>query len=518
MSTYLQSHAPTLPPRTALADYATVTITGAAVMILELLGTRIIGPFYGVGLYVWSSLIAVTLIALTLGYFLGGFLADRYPAIRLAHVILIAALTTLAIPFLSGPILHATDSMGLRAGAFTSALILFTFPLTALAMVGPYVIKRATHDLSGVGTVAGSVYAISTVGSVAGTLLLGFYLLPQFGTRAIVFSLSLILTGLAIVVAWHEGRTNTGLRSVWPLLTVSLFIGIGAATGFTAQAKSVEGFTVQSEAESLYGWVRVVDDDRRGFRLLLSDASVISAVDLKQNRSLLGYQEIMGLLPTIHHEATRALLIGLGGGHVAQDLKAQGVMTDTIEIDPAVADAARRWFHFEPTGLFLVGDARYEIKKLSTRYDLIIHDCFTGGSEPTHLLSREMLNELRAMLNDRGILVLNYVGFTQGEGSEAVEAVHRTLQDLSPHLRTFVTDKSKFTDFIFLASLAPVAIDPQTGNRRLRWLLDHEHRFAEGSGFVLTDDYNPLESRQVRKAEVYRKHFLERIAFELLVR
>jgi spermidine synthase len=518
MRTHLQSHAPTVSPRTAFADYATVTITGAAVMILELLGTRIIGPFYGVGLYVWSSLIAVTLIALALGYFLGGFLADRYPAIRLAHVILIAALTTLAIPFLSGPILHATDSMGLRAGAFTSALILFTFPLTALAMVGPYVIKRATRDLSRVGTAAGSVYAISTVGSVAGTLLLGFYLLPQFGTRAIVFSLSLILTGLAIMVAWHERRTSTGFRSIWPLLTVSLFIGIGAGTGLTAQAKSVEGFTVQSEAESLYGWVRVVDDERRGFRLLLSDASVISAVDLKQNRSLLGYQEIMGLLPTIHHEATRALLIGLGGGHVAQDLKAQGVMTDTIEIDPAVADAARRWFHFEPTGLSLVGDARYEIRKLSTRYDLIIHDCFTGGSEPTHLLSREMLNELRALLNDRGILVLNYVGFTQGEGSEAVAAVHRTLQDLFPHLRTFVTEKSEFTDFIFLASLEPVAIDPQTGDRRLRWLLDHEHRFAEGSGFIVTDDYNPLESRQVRKAETYRKHFLERIAFELLVR
>jgi hypothetical protein len=122
------------------------------------------------------------------------------------------------------------------------------------------------------------------------------------------------------------------------------------------------------------------------------------------------------------------------------------------------------------------------------------------------------------MLNDRGILALNYVGFTSGEGSDAVEAVHRTLQDLFPHLRTFVTDKSEFTDFIFLASLEPVAIDPQTGDRRLRWLQDHEHRFAEGSGFVLTDDYNPLESRQVRKAETYRKHFLERIAFELLVR
>jgi spermidine synthase len=340
----------------------------------------------------------------------------------------------------------------------------------------------------------------------------------MFGTRAIIFSLSLLLATLAVLVAWHEARGISPSRFVWPILVATAAIGMTAASGLAAARNPIPGFTVRSEAESLYGWVRLADDERRGFRLLLSDASVISAVDLKQNRSLLGYQEIMGLLPAIHPEAARALLIGLGGGHVARDLKSQGVMTDTIEIDPAVAEAARRWFHFEPTGLFLVGDARYEIKKLSTRYDLIIHDCFTGGSEPTHLLSREMLNELRALLSDRGILALNYVGFTQGEGSESVAAVHRTLQDLFPHLRTFVTDKSEFTDFIFLASLEPVAIDPQTGDRRLRWLLDHEHRFVEGSGFVLTDDYNPLESRQVRKAETYRKHFLERIAFELLPR
>lgn len=499
--------------------YATVTITGAAVMILELLGTRIIGPFYGVSLYVWSSLIAVTLIALALGYFIGGMLADRYPVVRLAHVIVLAALTTVAIPFLSGPVLRVTDSLGLRVGAFTSALLLFTLPLTALAMVGPYVIKRATRDLSGVGTVAGSVYAISTVGSVAGTLLLGFFLLPMFGTRTIIFSLSLILAGLSIVVAWQDRPVGGSRRSLWSMMAVSFLIGIGAISGVTALPTSVKDFTVQSETESIYGWVRVVDDDRNGFRLLLSDASVISAVHLKEDRSLLGYQELLGLLPTIHPEAARALLIGLGGGHVAQDLKVHGIMTDTIEIDPAVAEAARQFFHFEPTGLFLVGDARYEIKRLTQRYDLIIHDCFTGGSEPTHLLSREMLSELRALLNEHGILALNYVGFTQGEGAEAVASVHRTLSELFPHLRVFVTDKNEFTDFIFLASQVPLPIESHASDHRIRWLLDHEHQFwADRDSFTITDDYNPMESLQVRKSETYRKHFLERIAFELLLR
>jgi spermidine synthase len=498
--------------------YGTVTITGAAVMILELLGTRIIGPFYGVSLYVWSSLIAVTLIALALGYYLGGLIADRFPAVRLAHIILSSAVTTAVIPFLAGPILRATDSFGLRAGAFISALLLFTPPLAALAMVGPYVIKRATHDLSGVGTASGTVYAVSTIGSVAGTLLLGFYLLPLFGTRVILLSLSLLLTALAVLVVRHERATDMRPRSLASIAAAAIAIAALTTSGFAASRKPVEGFTVRSEAESTYGWVRVVDDERRGLRLMLSDASVISAVDVKLDRSVLGYQHVLGLLPMFRPEAKHALLIGLGGGHVARDLKSQGLVTDTIEIDPAVADAAQRFFDFTPTGRFLVGDARYEIRRLDRRYDLIIHDCFTGGSEPTHLLSRELLGELRSLMNEQGVLALNYVGFTHGEGSDAVQAVYRTLKSLFPHLRVFITEKEVFTDFVFLASGKPIRLDGSGEDRRMRWLLDHEHTMADREGFTITDDYNPMESRQVRKSEAYRKLFLDRIAFDLLLR
>lgn len=511
--------APRVQRQPPLLLYLTVTITGAAVMILELLGTRIIGPFYGVSLYVWSSLIAVTLIALAIGYFLGGYLADRTPGIRLAHVIAFAALTTLIIPFLSGPVLRATDQLGLRGGAFTSALALFTLPLTALAMVGPYVIKQAARDIRAIGTVAGSVYAVSTVGSVAGTLLLGFLLLPEFGTRTIMLSLGITLGAVALLVGWHDRTTASPIRSFGALAGLALLAGIGTTTGLAAPTRSAEGFTVRFDAESIYGWLRVVDDDRRGYRLMLSDASVLSAVDLKQNRSLLGYQEVLSLLPTLYPRTARALLIGLGGGHVAHELKSHGIITDTIEIDPVVADAARVWFHFEPTGRILIGDARYEIKRLDTTYDLIIHDCFTGGAEPTHLLTREMLGELQALLNEQGILVLNYVGFRAGAGSEAVAAVHRTLKSLFPHVRTFVTEKDDFTDFIFLASPQPLELEPFNNNVRIRWLQDHEHHFVhDPDDFLITDDYNPMESRQSRKAETYRKHFLERIAFELLLR
>ncbi|MBS3951564.1 MAG: fused MFS/spermidine synthase [Methylomicrobium sp.] len=497
--------------------FFTVTLSGGSVMILELLGTRIIAPYYGVSLYVWSSLIAVTMIALALGYYLGGFLADRYTKFRLAHIFMLASVAIVLIPFVSGPIMQLTNPLGIRGGAFLSALLLFTVPLTALAMVGPFVIKLATHDLQGVGRVAGSVYAVSTIGSVIATLLLGFYLLPMLGSRSIIFSLSIMLLLLALTLMLLDKTSFRQASSSLPLWLVAILVGLLSFNGYAKPHALGGGFEVQHEEESVYGWVRVVDDLRNDNRLLLSDASVLSAISLKTGKSLLSYQAVLGGLPLFRPGAKSALLIGLGGGHVALDLKAKGLATDTIEIDPAVAEASLHYFHFKPTGDFIVGDARYEIKKLHKNYDFIIHDCFTGGSEPTHLLTVEMLSELRSLLTARGVLALNYVGFTEGEGTAAVASVYKTLRAVLPNVSVFITEKEEFTDFIFLASNQPVVLDSADSDPRVKWLLDHQYVIDYADGILITDDFNPMESMQVRKSEAYRKIFMQRIDPELLV-
>lgn len=510
-----KSHSQT-PAIGKLGLLLTVACSGSAVMILELLGTRIIAPYYGVSLYVWSSLIAVTMIALATGYYLGGFLADRYPRIRLAHIFTLASLTTVLIPFISGPVMQLTNPLGMRVGAFVSALLLFSVPLTALAMVGPFAIKLATRDLRGVGRAVGSVYAVSTLGSVLATLLLGFYLLPLFGTRSIIFSLSLLLFIWAMPLMWRDKDGFNQAAAGLPLWVAGAVVGLLSINGYATPHASGKAFKLIHAEESVYGWVRVVDDLHNGHRLLLSDSSVLSAVELEHGRSLLSYQAVLGGLPLFRPQAKDALLIGLGGGHVALDLKAKGLTTDTIEIDPAVASAALEYFHFKPTGEFIVGDARYEITKLHKHYDFIIHDCFTGGSEPTHLLTAEMLRELSGLLTEQGVLALNYVGFTQGEGVEAVASVYKTLKSVLPEVRVFITVKEEFTDFIFLASNKPIALDSSNPDRRIQWLLEHAYSIDDRQGIVLTDDFNPLESMQLRKAEEYRKVFMQRIDPELL--
>lgn len=497
--------------------WLTVTLSGGAVMILELLGTRIIAPFYGASLYVWSALISVTMIALALGYYLGGFLADRYPRLRLAHVILLAACATSLIPFLSGPILNLTNPLGMRAGAFASAMLLFFLPLTALAMVGPFVIKLATETLDDVGSTAGSVYAISTVGSVLSTVMLGFFLLPAFGSRTIIFTLGWVLAFWAIALMIKDKSGFARISTIIPLFFIVLVAGLLSAKGYATSRLTDSGFKVMHQAESNYGWVRVVDNPQNGTRLLLSDASVLSATALRDGRTLLDYQNIISSLPILLPSHNDALLIGLGGGHIARQLKARGLTTDTIEIDPVVADASLKFFDFKPTGDFIVGDARYEITKLRKRYDLIVHDCFTGGTEPVHLLTREMLSDLRGLLTEKGMLALNYVGFTRGEGTAAVASVHKTLKRVLPHVRVFVTEKTEMTDFIFLAANQPMELDPNSRDPRVQWLIDHEYVLDDSEGIVISDDYNPMESMQIRKAEIYRELFIKRVAPELLV-
>jgi len=503
--------------------YFTVFITGASVMVIELLGTRLIAPFYGASLYVWSSLISVTMIALAIGYFVGGRWADSAKRTGLSLIIALSGLLTLVIPWANRPVLLLTDPLGLRAGAFVSALILFLPSLTLLGMASPFAIKLATSKLEGVGSSAGSIYAVSTVGSVVGTLVLGFFLFPLVGSREVLVGTGLVLIMLAVSVAFYEQKQKAVQHAVWPclLLAVAAMALLPRIIGSVQDDREVNGYQVVSEQESLYGWVRVIDKKAEDLRLLISDASVIGAASLSDGQNRLTYQDIVGLIPAIQPGIKKALIVGLGAGHMAGVLHGRyGITTDTLEIDPAVADAARRYFGYKPSGEAIVGDGRYEIRRLKGPYDLIIHDCFTGGSEPAHLLTVETLQQLKGLLSGQGILAVNFVAFAEGEQSEALASVAKTLASVFPERRVFVSEPGKnFNDLIFLASGQAIPLEnARLTPRQLSWLTERHIQVDESRGLLLTDNLNPIEHLQTAKAEHYRHFMVEWLGGALLVR
>jgi spermidine synthase len=502
--------------------YLTVFMTGAAVMLIELLGTRMIAPFYGTSLYVWSSLISVTMIALALGYFVGGLWADRARRTGLALIIALAGITTLAIPWLTRPILLATDPLGLRMGAFVSALTLFSPSLTLLGMVGPFAIKLSTERLDGIGSAAGSIYAVSTVGSVIGTLALGFFLFPLVGSREILIALAILLLVLAVIVALFE-HYRLKLAFALPPCVGLLILGLALLPKIVAAkhgTHDTDRFRVIAERESLYGWVRVIDHPANDLRILASDASAIGAASISEGKNRLDYQNIVSLLPKMVSNMTRALVVGLGAGHMANVLHDDyGIATDTVEIDPVVAQAATDYFGFKATGASIIGDARYEIRHLTGPYDLIIHDCFTGGSEPSHLLTVETLRHLKSLMSDKGVLALNFVAFYDGGRNPSLASVSRTLEQVFAHQRLFVADPGdNFNDYIFLATDYPLELNAQRLQpEQVAWLTARNLALDNSAGVILTDNLNPIEHLQTAKAEHYRNVILKLFGPELLV-
>jgi spermidine synthase len=389
-------------------------------------------------------------------------------------------------------------------------------------MVGPFAIKLATSRLDGVGTGAGSIYAVSTLGSVVGTLVLGFFLFPLVGAREILVGTGLVLSMLAMLVAFYERRRSpqiaimpSALFAVAGMLLLPKALGAGEAyTGGGA-------FKILSERESLYGWVRVVEQPTRDLRFLTSDASMIGAASLSTGKGRLSYQHIVGMIPSLRSGMSRALIVGLGAGHMAKILQERyGITADTLEIDPAVQDAAMAYFDFKPTGKAIVGDARYEIRHLQGPYDLIIHDCFTGGSEPAHLLTVEALQQLRGLLSEHGVLAVNFVSFLSGGRNPALASVAKTVSEVFPHYSVFASEPGDdFNDFIFLASRQSIDLSsPALSQEQTAWLQARALTVEPTNGSVLTDNLNPLEHLQTAKAEHYRHVVIDWFGPELLLR
>ncbi|MEA2626679.1 MAG: hypothetical protein QOD06_2724 [Candidatus Binatota bacterium] len=511
----------------AVVLYGALVITGAAIMVLEVVGTRIIGPFYGVGLVVWCSLISVTLTSLALGYWLGGLIADRSASSRLHQIVLLAAVLIALISVARPAVLSMTSPLGLRGGALASAGILFSGPLVLLAMAGPYVIRLRASRLDLVGLTAGSAYAISTVGSIAGTLLSGLVLIPVVGTGNTLRGLSVGLLVLGGVLLLYERRRPDDRR--YRQAATALVLGMAAAGALTPRAAEPADprFDVLHDSESFYGRIRVVDERQQGIRWLLSDFSAIGVVEVRGHGQFLPFLPFVYVLDTLpqFHPVRRALVIGVGAGLLPNRLSAQGIAVDVIEIDPEVRRMAETYFGFVPSGTVLIGDARYWIRKLERRYDLIVHDCFTGGELPSHLFSVEVIRELESQLEKGGVFAMNVYGKPDGA---AVTSIGATLRSVFPFVARIVPPMvgGPLLDNLFIASLRPLSAEGtgalESRSSYVHWTANQLAAVAAtppaAGGSLITDDHNPLDLLRVPEVETYRKIAISRFGTSFLAR
>lgn len=485
----------------------TAGLCGALVMVVEVLGSRVIGPFFGVSLFVWTALISVTLLSLAVGYAVGGRLADRHPSADWLYGTIIAAGVLVAmVPVLKGPVITATAVLGLRSGALVASLLLFGPALLLLGCVSPYVVRVAMADWNRLGRTVGLFYAVSTAGSFVGTAATGFYIIAYIGVSNAFLLCGLLLCGIGVVYFAIFRR-----RVAAVVILVPFALGLsGPAEKPTARLPDGTQATLIDHADSFYGNVKIVDYTGSGgqTREMMIDGLIQGGVDRRTGESIYEYAYLMEHLPfAVKPGAKRALFVGLGPGAVVKGYQRRGVAADVVDIDPMVVRMAERHFGFRPGSPVIIDDGRTVLREGRGTYDVVLMDVFNGDITPGHLLSREAVELVKRRLQPDGVYAMNLIG-SLAEDSKLLSAVVATLRTQFSDVAAFPLFDASNTgsasgNLVILA--ANVSLEPALrlraipgvhplANQGVQQALAQGRRLQDRPGaIVLTDDFNPLD-------------------------
>jgi predicted membrane-bound spermidine synthase len=516
----------------------TVAVGGALVMLVEVMGARLIGPFFGVSLYVWTSLIAVTLAALSAGYWLGGGMADRlagrFEGMRAADplylALLAAGVLVLAVPYLKLPILRLVEPLGLRAGAFAAALLLFGPPLALMGAVSPLAVKLAARDAARLGRTVGGLYAISTLGSLTGTVAAGFYLIGVFGVSGL-FTLS----GLALLAL--AGGHFLVFRRQWAALAVLVMPLLPLAPAPVDAVTLPNGTQARKLAglQSHYGAVSVIEFSHGEARTreMLIDGLIQGGLDPVNGLAVYEYLYLAQHVPlALNPDGKKALAIGLGAGIVPMAYARRGLSVDVVDIDPNVVRLAGEYFGFKPSGRVSIEDARAFLAQLQERYDHILLDVFNGDTTPGHMMSRESFALMRERLAPGGVLAINLVGALHGRNLgtasvvQTLKSVFETVA-IQPAFDIWKNNAAKYGNLLLLAYdgperpirrdlLSTADIHPMAS--AVRDWVGKTVAFEPGTpALLLTDDFNPLDLHDAWIKEAVRRDILNELDWNLLL-
>ena len=393
-------------------------------MSLELLGGRLLAPWFGSSIYVWGSIISVFMLALALGYYLGGRWSVHNPSLlRFGCVFVVGGVILLPLMLNAEAVMTAVFEQvsDPRYGSLLAASILFIAPTLTLGIISPYSVRLLVEDSAHAGEVAGRLYFFSTLGSAIGTLATSFYFVLWFemSTIFIALCLTLIISGL---IAFAAHATNFGLPpdrrdGTTKPATAALIVLVAVLGGASISTDVDAAGRVIHKERSLYRTVLVMQDkDRLCMQFSVRrDQRNQSCKDRKDARRIVfEYAKLVfaGLL--VNPDPKAILVVGLGGGTLPVAFREllPNAHIDAVEIDPAVISVAEEFFAYEPTppGKLYVQDARIFGKRANQReqrYDLIVLDAFNGDYIPEHLMTREYLQETQALLAPGGVLLAN---------------------------------------------------------------------------------------------------------------
>lgn len=484
-----------------------VFIASFCTMVIELVAGRIMAPYVGVSLYTWTSIIGVVLAGISVGAYLGGMLADRFPQPRtLGWLLFLSGLGALSISPLTSALGRwpLETSLMLRILAVTA--LIFFVPSCLLGMISPVVVRLSLDRLERSGNIVGRIYAFSTLGSILGTFATGFFLISWMGTRNILLLMALILIASSPLFGGAFFRKKA-LVIFFPVLFATLW----AVHGLAFKKPRDQNSYFFEETDYFTIELKKVDKEGRNLEALILDNLIHSYVDLKDPLHLqYSYERVYAELVAWKAAANpefRALIIG-GGGYTFPhylEKKYPRAKIDVIEIDPRLTRLAREHLGLPPATRIrsFNEDARWFLMNFPERgvYDFVFGDAYNDLSVPYHLTTREFSSMLRDLLKPGGLLIANIIDHF-GTGLFLPSYV-RTLEGVFGREKTCLVADSEFEGM----GINTIIVAASAGSHEWEELEEEAEgrayvlppqeltrQFQTRSAVVLTDDYAPVDN------------------------
>ena len=475
----------------------TVFICGAIGMILELIAARVLSPYVGSSNLIWTTIIGIMLTSMSLGYWIGGKKADKNPnKDSLSDFILLGAITASLIPLFETIVVKQLSNISdnLVLVAMASATIVFGIPSFVLATVSPFAVKLVDKEYINVGEVSGRISSLSTIGSIVGTFLGGFFLIPTFGTRTIIFGVVIVLLMLSILL--HEKKDKK-----YFLLIAVIAISI---IGFQAIGKVVfdrKNSDIIKDVDSEYSriFVKQVAAKDTTYKTLQVDDGLESYIDEETGEMGAEYLYYYNLANYYLKNNKSTLMIG-GAAYTYPTYYLNNFKDKTIdvsEIDEKMTKLATSEFRLNtdnPRLHIYHQDGRSFLNKTTNKYDVILIDAFKGTNAPFELTTYEAMENAKKSLNDNGMVITNIISSVTGSESKFINYEYSTYKKVFDDVKVFkvnnINDNTR-QNLILIGFKGNKEVD-ETVYEQYKNLLDNELKDFSSNTGISTDNYAPI--------------------------
>ena len=478
----------------------TVFLSGALTMMLELIAARVLSPYVGSSNLIWTTIIGIMLISMSIGYWFGGKIADKNKENDvkiLSNYLLISAIATSIIPILEVVFIRVLSqlSSNLILVAIICATVTFGIPSFLLATVSPIAVKIKNNSMDHVGATSGKISSLSTIGSIFGTFFAGFILIPNLGVRNIILGCSILLWILSVYLF------NKKDKKYYILMIVELLIiiGLNLLGGYLFQIKNSE-ITKDIDSEYSRIWVTNLNVGETTYKTLQVDTGLESYINQETGEMGATYLYYYDLFEYYNKEANDALMIG--GAAYTYPMhylkKYENKTIDVVEIDETMTQIAEEEFGLDknnPNLGLITQDGRSYLNYNEKKYDTVFIDAFKGLNAPFELTTYEAMQKVYDSLNENGTVITNIISSLEGNDSDFIKYEYSTYKAVFDNVKVFQVNTNHANDqeqnliLVGIKGNENININKE---EEYNALLSNEIKDFTSDKPIVTDDYAPI--------------------------